>query len=411
MNHDASNQNRTSRFTRSWLARIASAFVVLLALGLIISFAFRSSNEAAIKNSRIVPIVTAKAEIHDFAEPEAVAQGSVATGSTVAISIPTGDANAVVTSVDVEPGTQISSGTLLGRVSGRPVIALNLPFSLYRTIAANDKGDDVRALQVALKELGFYYDDADGIYGASTSDAVKRLYGSLGVPAPTAGDSAASEAKEGSNNAADNGAEQGAHQGSQQGSQQAKQAAQLVPVPAHEFIAIDSTATVAAIAEVGATLGENKPFATLRIGATVARARVSVADTEAFTAGTRVRVVDTASGKLLSEGTVATVGEFQQANAEEGANVPGRDVVVHLDTPEGVTDGARIQIRPAAQASQKAALAVPATALREEAGAAYVLAKDGTKVNVTVGTVLDGWAEVSGDLAEGDEVQISTSGN
>lgn len=374
-----------------WLAVIALSCLALIGLGVAISFLVRSPNEVAIKNSQTPPIITAEAEMHDFAEPEAEAQGTIATGSLISVTVPAGDSSPIVTSADVAPGEAITSGTLLGRVSGRPLIALDLPFSLYRTINAGDTGDDVRALQSALKNIGFYYDDIDGHYGASTADAVKRLYGRLGVSAPTPEESSSNEQKEGESSS--------------------QNAQRLTPAPAAEFVAISGTASVAEIASVGAILGENVPFATLRIGATVAMARISVADAEAFTAGTQVYVLDTASGEMLSEGVIASVSEFKSADSDAGAALPGYDVVVNLSNTEGLSDGTKVRVRASEAVEATRALAVPVTALREEGGHTYViLDEDGAHVPVDVGLVLDGYAQITGDIAEGVSVRISITG-
>ena len=79
----------------------------------------------------------------------------------------------------------------------------------YSTIRPGDKGESVRNLQYTLYELGYYDGAIDGIYGATTSDAVRsfqienslqpvdgiagnatlsRLYSSSAVPAAASGD-------------------------------------------------------------------------------------------------------------------------------------------------------------------------------------------------------------------------------
>lgn len=44
-----------------------------------------------------------------------------------------------------------------------------------------DRGEAVRKLQLRLRELGYYYDDTDGIYGLNTEDAVTRFQISIGL--------------------------------------------------------------------------------------------------------------------------------------------------------------------------------------------------------------------------------------
>ena len=51
----------------------------------------------------------------------------------------------------------------------------------FTTFHKGDKGDDVKALQARLKELGFHYADVGGNYLTKTMDAVKRFQGEIGI--------------------------------------------------------------------------------------------------------------------------------------------------------------------------------------------------------------------------------------
>ncbi|MBR5951106.1 MAG: hypothetical protein IKZ87_06715, partial [Actinomycetaceae bacterium] len=230
----------------------------------------------------------------------------------------------------------------------------------------------------------------DGNYGASTAEAVKRLYKNLGVSAPEAAKSAEAEGQD---------------------AEEAKPAAPtLTPVPATEFVSISGTASVAEVASVGAALGENQPFAKLRVGSTTVKARVSVADADAFATGVKVQVFDVTTGQMLSEGNVEAVSEFKAADSDAGASVPGYDITVKLDTTDGLSDGQRVQVKTSERGIETNALALPVTALREKAGKSYVTTKDGTEIEVKVGLILDGYAKIDGEIAEGAEVIISTTG-
>ena len=196
-----------------------------------------------------------------------------------------------------------------------------------------------------------------------------------------------------------------------QDAEEAKPAAPtLTPVPATEFVSISGTASVAEVASVGAALGENQPFAKLRVGSTTVKARVSVADADAFATGVKVQVFDVTTGQMLSEGNVEAVSEFKAADSDAGASVPGYDITVKLDTTDGLSDGQRVQVKTSERGIETNALALPVTALREKAGKSYVTTKDGTEIEVKVGLILDGYAKIDGEIAEGAEVIISTTG-
>lgn len=53
----------------------------------------------------------------------------------------------------------------------------------YRTLKKGSKGDDVKTLQTALKEQGFYTGKIDGIYGKKTVNAVKAYQRTCGLKA------------------------------------------------------------------------------------------------------------------------------------------------------------------------------------------------------------------------------------
>ncbi len=92
----------------------------------------------------------------------------------------------VVTRTAVAAGETLFAGAFLANVDGRPRIALTGPFALYRDLASGDRGDDVAALQAALVEAGYGTGrDEDGVFGAGTLAALKKLYKNAGAALPT----------------------------------------------------------------------------------------------------------------------------------------------------------------------------------------------------------------------------------
>lgn len=60
-------------------------------------------------------------------------------------------------------------------LDGKPLPSDDQARILYRTLVQGDSGKLVRALQQALSELGFYSGSIDGIFGASTTSALKNF--------------------------------------------------------------------------------------------------------------------------------------------------------------------------------------------------------------------------------------------
>ncbi|MEU5780233.1 hypothetical protein [Micromonospora lupini] len=80
-------------------------------------------------------------------------------------------------------GDQVRSGRVVAEVSGRPVIVLPGRFPAYRELKSNDEGPDVRQLQQALRPR--YGTPITGKFDPRTASDLRRLYKSIGYPAPT----------------------------------------------------------------------------------------------------------------------------------------------------------------------------------------------------------------------------------
>ena len=76
--------------------------------------------------------------------------------------------------------------------NGTKVVVEGGPFGLLDThlipLAPGARGSHVVALQQRLRSLGYYYGNADGIYGAGTTQAVQAARRALGLPASEGAD-------------------------------------------------------------------------------------------------------------------------------------------------------------------------------------------------------------------------------
>ena len=85
----------------------------------------------------------------------------------------------VVTGMKSPVGNELSVGSVLAEVSGRPVIAVPESTPLYRDLSVGITGEDVRAVQQLLADLG-YWVDVDGVLDNDTMQAFRYWYAQLG---------------------------------------------------------------------------------------------------------------------------------------------------------------------------------------------------------------------------------------
>ncbi|HEY3142919.1 MAG TPA: peptidoglycan-binding protein [Acidimicrobiales bacterium] len=119
----------------------------------------------------------------------------------------------------------------------------------------------------------------------------------------------------------------------------------------------------------------------------------------------------TTTGKIASVGSVAQAGG--DADGDGSPDAATIEVLVTLDDPDAGSslDQAPVTVRVVTSVAQ-GVLAVPVSALLIQAGDGSSIVErvesDGTtsQVPVETGAFADGWVEVTGDLAEGDEVVV-----
>lgn len=113
------------------------------------------------------------------------------------------DAN-VLTRLGRREGSTVAAGDLLAEISGRPLIVVRGNIPMYRTMAPGMTGPDVRQLQFALGSAGHWTNDARGVFGPSTSQAVAALYEEHGYQPQRVGDEEVEVAEEAVRSAARN---------------------------------------------------------------------------------------------------------------------------------------------------------------------------------------------------------------
>lgn len=395
----------------AWVVLLIVLFCALIAVAVLASFLVRSPNEAAIRNSHQLPIVTAKVEKRTFTRPVESMDGQISTGSVQEIKIPAGNNTAVVTHTDVNPGDTVRSGSLLGRVSGRPVILLQLPFTLYRDINVGDSGDDVRAVQQALSALGLYRGIINGSYTPPTSQAVELLYKRVrAIPPPKTPVSA--DTSQPTSSTVAKRTVPGEKNATSPGVAETPPAPTFTPMLKSEVVTLSTTsATVEKISGTGTVLGGDQPFATLKIGAPTVSFRATVSQVPKLPVGTRLEVKDSTDSATQGIAIVMAVGDFNTSS--DLGSIPGRDVVASLEGDiSGLTDGMKVSLKTTGGAKATVdSLCVPVTALRQKSGGTYVvLAKNHRQTPVRVAETIDGYALLAGRVPPlGTKVIVSVS--
>lgn len=306
----------------------------------------------------------------------------------------------VVVRRTLEPGDVADGGALAGVVSGAPYFLLPGPLPLYRDLRAGDSGDDVAHLQRALAAVGFSVRDT-GTVDTPTMRAVRRMFDRAGFALPL--ERVSLDGVEPSPTA--------------DGTQPLTQPPTTPPatptpppvelLPHLQLLALPGgAATVVASAGVSAVLGPDVPLVSVRTGESFVEFIADVVDAESIQVGTQV-TVRSAVGQQI--GTVTDMGAFREATAESTA---GRTVVVRVERPAELSRGATVTI-VAAGGEDDPELAVPMTALRQDAAGGYVLTRDPTseigtrQVPVEIVRTGGGYVAVRGEVSEGDDVQVS----
>jgi len=149
-------------------AVIVVLVAVAVALGSGVTAAWMAAKPqslAAAKSLTRVPVTK-----HGFDDARAV-QVTVSRGLAVPV---VSNIDGHVTAYTCAAGQPIVSGTSFVSINGTPLLALSTTVPLWRSMARDDTGPDIKALQVELQRLGYDL-TADGTYGSNTAKAVLRL--------------------------------------------------------------------------------------------------------------------------------------------------------------------------------------------------------------------------------------------
>jgi peptidoglycan hydrolase-like protein with peptidoglycan-binding domain len=363
--------------------------------------------------------------------------GVVSLGSRIDVT-PLAGADAgrlVVTQARRSAGDVIAPGSALVDVSGRPIIALDLRFPLYRSLHPGDSGPDVAAVQNSLKLLGLYPANADGIFSAGTSTALNRLYIKAGTTPPVP-DASLTDAAQNADKALVDARSAVATAGATPAGQATPDLAALTKARDAAHVAAGTWLPLAEIQDVPAggahvvsiqpegTLltGDSAVVAVLRTGSASVSARVLVGEADTFPQGGPAVVALTADTTKRGQGTVASVSGFRQADPAVTGSMPGYDVQFALDSAAAsvFSDGDAVLVNPTSAGTATTGLAVPLIALREDSAGTYVLviaapATSGgtdrsTRVDVSAGVQQDGFVLVHGThLTAGQRVAVGGS--
>lgn len=174
----ASRQRR--RFLAVVLFLVISA--LLVGLGVVVGSRLQSPEQLAAL-AEPPPPSPVQVEVEErLLESVVVLRASLTEVEAEGVSLPMGG-GAVVTSVAKRGGETVRPGDLLLTVEGRPRIALQGDFPFYRDLVSGDEGPDVLQLEEALVELG-YLEAADGEFDHGTQHALSALYDSVGFKPP-----------------------------------------------------------------------------------------------------------------------------------------------------------------------------------------------------------------------------------
>lgn len=351
--------------------------------------------------------VTASVETRALSEP-VVFRADVVAEDTLEVApprLPEGS-DPVVTSLHVAAADLVEHGDLLVTVADRPLIALEGPVPMFRDIKPSDEGSDVEILQRALVRLGFEI-EVDGRYGRATERAIVDLFAGLGLtPLHTGGESDLRQLESEVDLARESG-DQGA-----------------------------LSAAIAARDQLKETIGFYVARGEIAFVPTLPRHLLSVpllGETWADEADQDPNVLGLNAGDLTLEGVVPI--EFADLLAEEQlgqAFAEGSEdsfaVQVSSVGPERISDetgewisvelvpvdplpstylGSNLRIEVTSD-TESPVTAVPITAVYTAAdGTTFVKIAGGREVEVAVGRVIGGWAEVlAGDIEVGDLVVV-----
>lgn len=283
----------------------------------------------------------------------------------------------VVTVARSSVGDVLAYGSVLAEVSGRPVIGVPHTTPLFRDFAVGISGEDVRAVQQLLSDLG-YWVDVDGVLDADAMEAFRYWYAQLGyelLPGP--------------------------------GKTSVLPWSELLTLPAGQL-------TVTAAAGVGVALDEDHPLLAVRRGNPLVELIVDEVTAETFRADSSVYLL--ADGQSYPSEVLA-IGDIE-TNKDTGAVGRKMTVVCPPELAERVSAGSAVTV--ASARPKDPAAAVPLIALNEDGKGQFVRvpgeatgssedeAAPSLRVDVEVLAVSGGWAAIAENpqLPAGTKIRV-----
>jgi peptidoglycan hydrolase-like protein with peptidoglycan-binding domain len=382
------------RGRRRFLLGLVTGAVVMAAAGLGASTFVKSPQQVAAEAAAPPPsLITATVERRVLQE-DVVLRGTVQPDRALEVKAVLGEGRSVISRRTVRTGDTVGPGSVLAEISGRPVIALTGLVPPYRDIHLGMKGSDVEQLQSALRDLGYRITDEDGVFGASTGRAVRKMYGARDYDPPL--EQAEVQAP----------AEQTA--GTPSVAATPSTSSRQVYLPMSEVYFVKSLP--ARVAGVRAGLGSEVTGAilTLSVGGLVVRGILPPADRELVDVDMSVEILDEARDKKVA-GRVASIGALHQGEGSE----TGHPITIRAAKAlPAAFSGQDVRLTVTAATTGQDVLVVPVSAIFSAAdGSTQVLRALGggrrESLTVTTGATAGGFVEVSGDgLAEDDQVVV-----
>ncbi len=445
------DESRLVRRLRRFLL-MAVAVAVLAGAGLVASLWVKSPGQRAAEQSPPSASVVTAALQEKMLEKAVVVRGKVVASSRVAVTgastSTAAQSRRVVTAVAVAVGGAVTSGTVLGTVSGRPLIVLSGSAPAYRDFVPGISGDDVSQLQAALVEVGVLRSaGTSGTYDRATEAAVTQLYASKSMKPLTTADldptqtsriedletsvRAAQRAVEDARTAlgaAPAGADRSVAVRTLTRAQEDLSAAQKalsavraaagVILPLSEVVFAPMPALVqSVVAAVGTDLSSasDPTIMTLAAGTMTVQGVVPTGSQDGIATGLAATVTDDATATSKAA-TVTSLGAYQAAgDAATGVQTAGYPVTVTI--PEAMMAswiGRNVRVRIVVGATSAKVLVAPLTAVRSnDDGTSFVVVVDGStqrQIAVRTGLVAAGEVEVtpveSGALSAGTKVRV-----
>lgn len=366
-------------------------------------------------------LVTAEAENRVLVEP-VVLRGAVVPGASVKMMPPASltGADSVVTAVSVGKGDRIAEGVQILECKGAPVVALRLPFPLYRDITGGSTGPDVLALQQALRRLG-YDAPRNSKMDAATQRALVKWWRALGYDAPKMSDTPGTGTKDTTDPAAgteDPAVEEETKPTAEEKRQAAENAlAAGAYLPRAAVIRITANGRVSKVNVKRADIltEATKPLLELNGASATLRATVTKEQVDLVTVGQTATVLDELSGKKV-KAEVTGIGDT--VVTDEASGTTGFAVRFAFTGAAIAAEGRSLRVDFSSGADAEPKLAVPVTAVYSRAdGTTFVkVSTDGrtaTEVTVETGQTGGGWTAIEpdadGEITEGTPVVVGRS--